>query len=223
MRRPLLVAAVFVLVGAPVAYAHQPPPEYERARPSSAFLEVAPWLGLGGGAYDLGVRDRGAFVLSVDVGATVRFSDELRAGLWANARTANFATFEPVGGVRFAWSPEQVHWFHVNGRWTIALDGGAGYAVRNSGRVGLGDGAVVVGRVSWGFTAPLRLLDAYPERCEGVPAYPGEPCTPPAGVVSGFRVYAEVRRGLAPMEEWEVTMGLEAEVLGSAWFLGGGS
>jgi hypothetical protein len=164
------------------------------------------------------VRNDGVFVLSLDVGATVRFSEELRAGLWVDARTANFATFEPVGGVRIAWSPEGVHWFHVDGRWTIALDGGAGYALRNSGRVGFGDGAVVVGRVSWGFTAPLRLLHAYPESCEGAVS-----CTPPAGVVSGFRVYAEIRRGLAPTEVWEATMGLEAEVLGSAWFLGGGS
>jgi len=219
----MLPAAVLCMLPAAVARAHQPPPGWsESVGPGDAFLEVAPWLGVGGGASEVGMRNQPLFELSLDVGATLRISEAVRVGLWGQVRTATFATFEPIAGVRFTVAPADVHWFGVDGQLQIGFDAGAGYAWRDVSRFGLGDGPVLAGRIWWGFVAPLRLLSAYPWRCEGRPDYEGQRCTPPAGGTSGARLYVELRRGLGSAEEWEVSGGLDFEVLGSAWFLTGG-
>jgi hypothetical protein len=169
--------------------------------------------------------------MALDIAGTFSIvSDTLRIGPWLSLRTNTFASFEPTAGLRIQLGLAGVNWFAADGFVILALDGGVSYAWRSSARTGLDDSTMLAARLSWGFTAPLALggmngscacpLGGRSGSRQGGYRFPNPSfcCRPPVGIADGFRVYVSVRRSIEAQELWEITGGLEIELVGLVWW-----
>lgn len=220
--RSSFAAFASVLLASATASARVPPPydqEESCARPSTAFVELSPWAGVGGGLRFADGETKGIGNLSLHAAATVPVSRLIRAGAWGAPGTSDFRSFDASGGGRIELHSNDADnayfkLFGVGGRWTVLADVGAG------NRFGAHEGGFFVARVAAGFTARNRLLNLYgatPCHCDDESEE--HLCRPSLGLVSGARPFVSVQQAFDGSRT-EVTAGIEFELIGAGWWIG---
>jgi hypothetical protein len=237
-RATLLLVIAAIVVPAP-ALARQPPPPDECLM--EPVIEFAPWLSAGAGVrYREGDAASPALVdalgeLALDFAFTFPLLDDpdapggqvmssrLRFGPWTQVRTSSFMSLDLVGGLRLDIAGDFVGWFGAIGRWGFSLDGGVAYAWRDA-RAWPWDAEQLyaVGRLAWGFRVVYSETAGWafdPSRWSSSRQYCRRPVRDAAGYARGFRVYVALRGAVAGSPLWEVTAGLEVELLGLGLWL----
>ena len=185
-------------------------------------LEVAPFVRAGVGRRTDTVAALGD--LSFDVALTFPVFDvgrgrtgQARAGVWLAPAATDFRAYTPQAGLRLEWRGEndRSDFIKAYGRPHVVLDSGVGT------RAGRTDAAFGVARLAGGFAAPMRLFGLYGRHCSPAKEWPFDPeayCRPAAGIVSGVRLYVQLRKDFDAGRA-DVTGGIEVELIGLTWWL----
>ena len=205
------IGPAVVILLAPTASAHTPPPQYQLERPG---LELTSWIGIGGGASSIDGSLGGVFDLrlGVDFTASLGSTGDVRIGPFVEAASASFASLSAVGGVELFIGavPRTLRMFYYPGEGSLSLRLGAGWGWWREQSAPVGSLTV-----AYGYRCPFTLREYSEESVDE----PGR--RDAARYMVGVRLWANTTVGFANGGVWQLTGGIEFEPVGTFRYLFG--
>jgi hypothetical protein len=209
------MVALLVVAAAREASPHVAAPGYPVERPT---LEIASFVGVGGGGRPVGGEARAFFDLRLgyDVTLPVARDGDVRVGPFLELGSATFASFAVVGGLEafLGGTPRPLRMFYYAGEGTLSVRLGAGWGFW-SDLPQTSSSPIASVSVAYGYRAPFSLR----EPSEQMAATPGH--RESARYMTGARLYTNATFGLRAAGIWQVSGGIEFEPVGAVRYLFG--